>query len=619
MSIPFTPSLPMPDDDQVVARALARPGGIAGLPAAHLPYLGRAITGMGLLDVVGHAEAAAPADVVRLYEIWLAAHGNDPAACGAWFNLGVVRMQVGAAAAAAVAYRNALRGKPDMVEATINLGTALEAAGHVDAALGAWRTALPPPQMRVILHNQLGRLLEIQGKLAAAAEELRASLLISPHQPDVQQHLVHIRQRMTAWPATVLGVDGLSEMEAAMNCGPLAALAMFDDPVLQAATGADWIARKIPKPGANLAPEQGYDHHRIRIGYLSTDFCRHAMSFLIAELLELHDRDRFEVYGYCASPEDGSEIRARVLAAMDHHVPINALTDEQAARRIREDEIDVLIDLNGLTKGARAGVLRWKPAPVQITYLGYIGPIPLPELDYILCDQVTIPPALEHLYTPKPLRIEGCYQANDSRVPDLPAVSRAAEGLPEASFVYCCVSHHYKLTEAMWAGWCDIVAAVPGSVLWLIDDNADSRAALSERWAARGLEAARLIFAARVDPDRYRARLALADLFLDTMPYNAGTIASDALRMGLPLLTLRGTAFAARMAASLLTAVGLTDCIATTMDDYVAKAITFGQDRAAHRSVRARLSGDTWARTLGDSLGFARRFEKTVASVRKRP
>ena len=619
MSMPFNLPFPMPEDEQVLTRALARPGGIGSLPAAHLPYLSRAIVGLGLMDLVRHAEGAALADAMQLYEIWLTAHAGELAACAAWFNLGVARMRNGAAAQAVEAYRAALRIKPDMVEAAINLGTALEAAGQTDAALGAWRAALPAPGLRQILHNQLGRLLESKGKLGAAAEELRASLLISPHQPDVQQHLVHIRQRMTAWPAVAVDVPGLTEVEAAMNCGPLAALALFDDPALQAATGADWIARKAPRPGDPLAPEQGYDHDRIRIGYLSTDFCRHAMSFLIAELLELHDRDQFEVYGYCASPEDGSDIRARVLAAMDHYVPIKAMTDEQAARRIREDEIDVLIDLNGLTKGARVGVLRWKPAPVQITYLGYIGPIPLPELDYILCDQVTIPPAFEHLYSPKPLRIDGCYQANDSHAPVLPAVSRAAEGLPDDAFVYCCVSHHYKLTEAMWAGWCDIISAVPKSVLWLIDDNPESRAALQARWAERGLDADRLIFAARVDPDRYRARLALADLFLDTMPYNAGTIASDALRMGLPLLTLRGTAFAARMAASLLTAVGLTECIASTMDDYVGRAITFGQDRAAYRLVRGKLQGDTWMRTLGDSAGFTKRFEKVVTSVRKRP
>ena len=528
-------------------------------------------------------------------------------------------MRGGNPAGAIAAYREALRLKPDMTEAAINLGTALEAAGQTEAALGAWRSALPAPALRQVLHNQLGRLLEVQGKLGPAAEELRASLLISPHQPDVQQHLVHMRQRMTAWPAARLDVPGLTEAEAEANCGPLAALALYDDPALQAATGLDWIARKAPPTGGPLAPPEGHAHDRIRIGYLSTDFCRHAMSFLIAELLERHDRDRFEVWGYCASPEDGSDIRARVVAAMDHHVRIKDLTDEQAARRIRADEIDILIDLNGLTRGARVGVLRWKPAPVQITYLGYIGPIPLPELDYILCDAVTIPQDLDHAYQPRPLRIAGCYQANDSQEPALPPVSRDEEGLPEDGFVYCCVSHHYKITEAMWQGWCDIVQAVPEAVLWLIDDNPESRAALTARWMQRGLGLDRLIFAARVDPARYRARLALADLFLDTTPYNAGTIASDALRMGLPLLTLQGTAFAARMASSLLTAMDLPDLITTTLPDYVARAIEIGLHPAVQHDLKARLSGDAWARTLGDSAGFTHRFEAVMEQVRKRP
>ena len=619
MTMPITLPFPMPGDDAMLSRVLARPGGLGAAPASDQAYLGRAVVGLDLMGLVGHAEALDPAAAEQLYGLWLSAHGSETPACAAWFNLGVARMRAANPAGAVAAYRAALRLKPDMVEAAINLGTALEAAGQTEAALGAWRAALPPAALRQVLHNQLGRLLETQGRLGPAADELRASLLISPHQPDVQQHLVHMRQRMTRWPPARLEVPGLTEAEAAANCGPLAALALYDDPALQAATGLDWINRKAPPAPEHLAPPTGYSHDRIRIGYLSTDFCRHAMSFLIAELLELHDRSRFEVYGYCASPEDGSDIRARVLAAMDHHVPIKALSDAEAAARIRADEIDILIDLNGLTRGARVGVLRWKPAPVQITYLGYIGPIPLPELDYILCDAITIPPELDAAYQPRPLRIAGCYQANDSRPPVLPAVSRAEEGLPEGAFVYSCVSHHYKITEGLFGGWCDIVAGVPGSVLWLIDDNPESRAALTARWLARGLAADRLIFAPRVDPGRYRARLALADLFVDTAPYNAGTIASDALRMGLPLLTLQGSTFAARMASSLLTAIGLDDCITTTLPDYVARAIQIGLDPALHQDLKTRLSGDAWARTLGDSAGFTRRFEAVMQQVCLRP
>ncbi len=619
MSMPFLLPFPMPGDEDSLLRAMARPGGLSAVPVGELPYLGRAVAGLDLMGLVRLAELAGDADSIALYEFWLGAHGTEMPACGAWFNLGVGRMKAANPSGAVEAYRAALRLKPDMTEAAINLGSALEASGQIEAALGAWRAALPPAPLRQVLHNQLGRVMEAQGRLGPAGQELRASLLIAPHQPDVQQHLVHIRQRTTAWPVTRLDVPGLTDEEAAFNCGPLAALAMYDDPVAQAACAADWIARKVPAAPAHLAPTVGYRHDRIRIGYLSTDFCRHAMSFLIAELLELHDRARFEVYGYDASPEDGSDIRARVLAALDHHIPIHGLTDEVAARAILADEIDILIDLNGLTKGARLGILRWKPAPVAATYLGYIGPVPLPELDYILCDAVTIPPAMDDLYTPRPLRIEGCYQANDSRAPQLPMVSRAVEGLPDDAFVYTCVSHHYKITETMWESWCRIVAATEDSVLWLIDDNPESRAALTARWLTKGLDAERLIFAPRVDPDRYRARLALADVFLDTHPYNAGTIASDALRMGLPMITLQGEAFAARMASSLLTAVGLSEGITKTVQDYEARAISLCRDRASLQRMKAHLAGEAWAKTLGDAAGFTRRFEASMEHICLRP
>lgn len=619
MSVPFTLAFSLPGDAADVAGFVAQTGGLSATPDTLAAHLARAVGGLDLMGLVALAETAPPGDACRLYDLWLGPNGAQPQACAAWFNLGVLRGRAGDPAGAADAYRAALRIKPDLAEATINLGTALESLGQTEAALASWRAALPAPALRQVLHNQLGRVLEGRGQLGPAAEELRASLLISPDQPDVQQHLVHLRQRMMDWPPADLSVPGLDAATAARHCGPLAALALFDDPADQAAAAADWIARKVPLPGPALAPPQGYAHDRLRIGYLSTDFCRHAMSFLIAELLERHDRAGFEVFGYCASPEDGSDIRRRVIAAFDHFVPITALTDAQAAARIRADEIDILIDLNGLTKGARLEILRWKPAPVQATYLGYIGPVPLPELDYILCDATTIPPDMDAAYTPRPLRIDGCYQANDSTPPRPVVVSRASEGLPEQAFVFACASHAYKITSQMFATWVEILHDTPNSVLWLIDDNPQARAATTARWEAAGLAADRLIFAPRVDPDRYRARLALADLFLDTSPYNAGTIASDALRMGLPMVTLQGKAFSARMASSLLLAVGLPQGVTTSYADYKARACEIAQNPDLHRAMKAHLAGGAWQTTLGDATGFARRFEAALNSVALRP
>ncbi len=615
------PALSLPLDADFLDAALAASGGLAALPPAELPFLGRAVAALPLTGLLDRAGEAPQEDAVRLYSHWLAAHAGAPEAFGAWFNLGVLLGAEKRHAEAEGAYRRALALKPDLAQAAVNLGLALEAQKRPAEALEAWRQALPPAPLRSILHTHLGRLMEEQGLLAEAVEEMRAALLIDPEQRDLAQHYVHLRQRLALWPVCEGGaLPGLPAEVLADRCGPLGALALHDDPARQTSITAEWVSRKLPAAPERLAPARGYPGHgRIRVGYLSTDFCRHAMSYLIAEVLERHDRGAFEVYGYDATADDGSDIRARVVAAFDHHVPVTGMTDEAAARRIRADEIDVLIDLNGLTRGARLEVLRWKPAPVQATYLGYIGPVPVPELDWLIADAVAIPPEEAGHYAPAPLLLEGCYQANDGQPMTLPPVSRAGEGLPEAAFVFCGFSHHYKITPEMFATWTRIVAAVPGSVLWLAADSAASNAALAARWQAAGLAPERLILAPRVDPAHYRARMALGDLFLDTHPYNAGTVASDALRMGLPLVTLQGRAFAARMASSLVTAVGLPDCIATDPAGYEALAVAIATDRARHARLKAHLAGDAWTRTLGDSAAFTRRLEDALRRIRLAP
>ena len=348
---------------------------------------------------------------------------------------------------------------------------------------------------------------------------------------------------------------------------------------------------------------------------MSSDFCRHAMSFLIAELFERHDRQCFEVYGYCTSLDDGSEIRQRVIGAFDHYATIRALSDEAAARRIREDEIDILIDLNGLTAGSRLQILRWRPAPLQATYLGFIGPVPLPELDFLFCDSIVVPPSIAASYEPRPLNIAEIYQANDSKRSIAAPTTRAKAGLPDDCFVFCCFSNHYKITEEMFAAWMEILGEIENAVLWLIADNAWSWRNLRLHAAAAGIDPDRLIFAGRVDPAEYMSRLALADLFLDTSPYNAGTIASDAIRMGLPLLTLSGQSFASRMAGRLLDAIDAGRGVAHTLAAYVATAVMLASDPQAHAAYKALFTEARWAETIGDIAGFTAAFETTLRRI----
>ncbi len=572
---------------------------------------------VSILSVGGHD----PMVGAELYRRWIELHADtSPMRHAAWFNLGVELSAAGDVRNAIVAYTNARVYKPDLHEAAINLGLMQESSGDVEAALQTWESALQPDEPRLLMLNHRGRLLERLERLDQAERVLRSSLLTDPHQPDVIQHWVHLRQKMCKWPViAVQDVFALDAQRLAINGGPLTALALFDDIAVQRQIAKVWTHRKLSSSQERLSPEQGYRHSRIRVGYLSSDFRAHAMAFLVAELFERHDRDSFEVYGYCVSIDDGSEVRKRIIAAFDHFRSVRGLGDEAAARRIREDEIDILIDLNGLTHGARLGVLAWKPAPVQATYLGYIGPLPLPELDYILCDDYVIPRDMADAYEPAPLYIEGVYQANDTKRPIREGLTRTEVGLPPDKFVYCCFANHYKITEATFRLWLTILLQAPNSVLWLIADSAESQRNLTHYAESLGIDANRLIFAGRALPADYLARLRLADLYLDTHPYNAGTVASDALRVGLPLLTLEGKSFVARMAGSLLTAVGMSDLIAPTPQDYIALAVALATDSDRYRILRARLSEGAWMRTLGDVALFTRRFEAALRSVVKSP
>ena len=561
------------------------------------------------------ANRGAPA-VIELYRNWIATQaGGERNLYAAWFNLGVEYARGGQPHEAMLAYRSALALKPDFSPAAINLGLLLEQSGHPDAAVQAWDRALQPDEARTALLNQRARLMEQRGALAEAEATLRRSLLTDPRQPDAVQHWVHLRQKMCLWPALDETIPGLTREDLLSQCGPLAVLALTDRIARQSAVAANFIARKTMPAPVRLSPASGYRHARIRLGYISSDFCRHAMSYLIAELFERHDRARFELFGYCLSPEDGSNIRRRIVSAFDHFTPIGALSDEEAARRIRADEIDILIDLNGLTSGSRLQILRWRPAPVQATYLGFVGPVPLPELDFLLCDDYVVPPALAGGYRPRPLPIAPNYQANDGKRVIGAPVTRAAAGLPDDAFLFCCFSNHYKITEEMFAAWMAILGRAPAAKLWLATDNPWSPRNLRARAQTLGVDPARLVFTDRVDPAQYMARLALGDLFLDTFPYNAGTIASDAIRMGLPLITLAGEAFASRMAERFLNAIGADRGIAGAFSDYVEIAVALANDANAYGAYRSPFSTERWAATIGDIGRFAAEYEATLERV----
>jgi predicted O-linked N-acetylglucosamine transferase (SPINDLY family) len=334
----------------------------------------------------------------------------------------------------------------------------------------------------------------------------------------------------------------------------------------------------------------------------------HAVSLLTVELFELFDKSRFELYGFCWSREDGSEVRARIKSALDHFVPIGGLDDATAARLIRQHEIDALIDLQGLTSGARPDIIAARPAPVQMTYLGFPGPTGMPSIDHVFADRYLIPDSQRPLYSEVPLYLPGVYQCSDRKRPVGARPSRAACGLPEQGVVFCCFNNNYKFTPEMFATWMRILARVPGSVLWLLADNPWARENLLGRAAEAGIDPSRLVFGARLAPPDYLARYAVADLFLDCFPFNAGTTANDALFMGLPVLTLSGRAFASRMAGALLTALGVPELISHTLSDYEERAVALGSDPAALTALRSKVESARTTSPLFDMPRFVTAF-----------
>ena len=569
-------------------------------------------------------ELGIPLEAIRLYETWIA-HTASPAAYAACFNLAVARGNVGDDAGAERDYRRAIEMAPAFAEARLNLGTLYERMNRPDDALGAWRgilTDVPDLATKPALHvqalNNLGRLCEIRKHLPEALDYLTRSLELDPDQPKVITHWVHLRQKLCVWPV-YQAFAGVTVEEQHRHTSALAMLGASPDPAEQLAASRHFVERKVHAAPEQLAPAAGYAHRRIRIGYLSSDLCSHAVSILTAELYELHDRARVEVYAFSWSREDNSPLRARVVGAMDHYIRIDRMTDEEAARCIRAHEIDVLVDLHGLTLGARADILGWRPAPVQLTWLGFPGPTAVPGIDYVVADDFVLPPELEPHFTEQPLRMPHTFQINDRRRAIGPTPTRAASGLPDDAFVFCSFNSNFKFTPDVFDSWMRILRAVPDSVLWIVADNDATRANLVREAEARGVAGNRLLFAARVAPADYLARFRLADLFLDTNPFNAGTTASDALWAGLPVLTWSGRTFCARMAGSLLRAVGLPELVTHTLDEYEALAIALGNDRARMAALRERLAANRDASPLFDTPRFVRDYEDLLATVVRRP
>jgi protein O-GlcNAc transferase len=485
-------------------------------------------------------------------------------------NAGIVLQELGRLRDAIELYRRVARPMPVHADLYNNLGTALLADGHVEEARVAFEQALACRHDFPEAAYNLGNALRECGDLAAALAAWSDAIALRPDYPDALSQVAHHRALACAWDTHEQDQKTLRDLVASgARAPPFYLFATWATAAEQLRCGEQWIAPLKPPQRDVFQHQTRLERPRIRLGYLSADFREHATARLMADLFETHDRNRFEVFGYSCGADDASPMRGRLAKAFDRFVDIAALPHRDAAARIYADEIDILIDLKGYTHGARPAIAAYRPAPVQVSYLGFPATMGADFIDYILVDRFVVPESQQVFFSEGLVHLPNCYQVND-RKRDMAAVATTRRdcGLPEQGLVLCCFNNSYKLTPDIFDIWMRLLRAAPGSVLWLLAANPLVEANLRSETATRGVDPARLVFAPVVSPAVHLERHRHADLFLDTVPCNAHTTASDALWCGLPVLTCSGGTFASRVAGSLLTTIGLPELVTSSLDQY---------------------------------------------------
>jgi protein O-GlcNAc transferase len=551
-----------------------------------------------------------------------AAIAINPKHVPALLNLGCTLLALERSKEALLSFDQLLAVAPDYPLALHNRSIALtdlrrygEAIAMSDGALAVEPRYAEALQSRAIAHEYLRH-------HEAAAIDFKAALRLNPELDYLRGQVYWSQLNCCDWQDLT---TQKSAIETDLHAGkrvvtPFAFLAISDSMKDQQTCAEIHAASKYPAVLPPLAAGRRYKHERIRLGYLSADFRDHPVAQMLAGMFECHDRSRFEITAFGYGPAEDSPIRRRLATAFEHFVDVDVQDNDRASRLIANREIDILVDLTGYTTHSRPGILASKPAPIQVSYLGFSGTMGASYIDYVIADRSLIQDADRACFTEKVVYLPDSFMGNDSkRAISERAPRRAHNHLPENGFVFCCFNNSYKIHPRMFDIWMRLLGRIDNSVLWLSDTNEAAKSNLRREAQERGVDSGRLIFAPRVALNEdHLARLQLADLFLDTLPYNAHGTTSDALWAGLPVLTCRGASFAGRVAASLLGAAGLSELITESLEDYEALALTLARDPARLASVKAKLARNRGECPLFDTARFTRRIEAAYTIMLER-
>ena len=545
----------------------------------------------------------------------------NPNDAAAYSNLGNVLQDLKRLDEALASYGKAIALKPDYADAYNNRGNALKDLKRLDEALASYDKAIALKPDYAEAYNNRGIALQNLKRYDEAFAAYDRALALKPDLVGAEGARLHTKMHICYWINFDTECAHLtsSVKNKKANTAPFAFLgisASLDD---QLQCAKLWVAEKCPPSQKQIWQGEHYRHDRIRVAYVSADFRQHAVSVLIAGMFECHDKSRFDVTAISFGPDDNSEMLQRLKTSFERFIDVKIFSDDKIANLVRSSEVDILVDLMGFTTDSRTGVFARRPAPIQVNYLGYPGTMGAEYIDYIIADQTVIPDEFRKFYSEKIAILPNTYQASDrKRVISDKAFNRSDVGLPSQGFVFCCFNNKYKITPRVFDCWVRILKQVEGSVLWLSEDNASAANNLKKEAVARGVSSERLVFAKRMPPPEHLARHKLADLFLDTLPYNAHTTASDALWAGLPVLTCLGATFAGRVAASLLNAIHLPELITTTLEAYEQMAIDLATHPEKMAVIKRKLAENRLTTPLFDTKLFTKLIEAAYTAMYER-
>jgi predicted O-linked N-acetylglucosamine transferase (SPINDLY family) len=535
-----------------------------------------------------------------------------------WCNRGAALHDLRRLDEALASYDRAITLKSDFPQLHFNRGNALALLGRRAEAIAAYDRALAIDPGYLDPLQARGAVLLALKRCDEAIADYERILTLDPGHPRALSELANCHLMTCDW-SRMKQIAG--ELESSLASGraiasPFILLALPMRNAALSACTARFSAAEVPRREPLAQSYRLSDRDRIHVAYLSADFRNHATAHLAAGLFERHDRARFEITGISFGPNDGSEMRARLVGAFDRFCDVGSMGDREVAQLLHDLGVDIAVDLKGHTEGARPGILAYRPAPIQVAYLGYPGPLGLDFIDYVVADRIVLPFDQQRFYRERIVHLPDSYQVNDRARPIAARTpARGEMELPEDALVFCCFNHNWKITANMFDIWMRILRAVENSVLWLFRSNDLACANLRREAQARGVEPDRLIFALFCDPPEHLARIACADLFLDTLPCNAHTTASDALWAGLPVLSCTGDTFAGRVAASLLHAAGLPELVTETLADYETLAVTLAVERSLRDSTRQKLTRNRLDCALFDTVRLTRHLEVAYATM----